>query len=141
MCVTFSVCMNLIFHTMSCQVRVIRNYCFYRKWKIVPNNKINASLVGTSTFTTGKCTDYCTGLLQSAFQQSSCVVLPKVNVETQSFCTFSKYGPKKSLFNKLDVMNQSHFSYLLPSSSVPVMYLLYCLVSMSIIGIVPDLRI
>jgi len=46
MCATFSVCMkqHLIFHTMSCQLRVIRIYCFYRKQKIVSNNKINASL-------------------------------------------------------------------------------------------------
>lgn len=125
MCVTVSVCMkqHLIFHTMSCQLRVIRNYCFYRKWKIESNNKINASLAGMSTFTTGKCTEYCTGLLQSAFstslKQSSYVVLPKVNVETQSFFTFSIFGPKRSPFNKLDVMNHREFSYLLlfPSMS------------------------
>lgn len=112
---------------------------FLHRMEIESNNEINAPLAQTSTLTTSKCTEYCTGLLRSAFstslKQSSYVVLPKVNVETQTFCTFCIYGPKRSLFNKLDVMNHRDFSYLLLFPSVPVMCLFYSLVSMSIMWI------
>lgn len=68
MCVTSPVCMkqHLIFHTMSCQLRVIRIYCFYRKWKSVSNSMhlwLRMPTAMLCVIHMNKCTEHCTAYI------------------------------------------------------------------------------